>query len=423
MNTEKRTAAKNGIPVISYKNENAHSFFISAFLKSGSMYEDEGENGITHFLEHISIRNISKLMNGELYSALDLRGMEFNASTYNEMVQFYITGADKNFKYGAEVISKILSPIVLDKSEIDAERARIKAEIRESNDKTSLAEFTSSAVWEGTSLAYPIAGTLGSVNRITLSKLEAYRRRVFNKDNVFFYVTGNIDDADISYLTDLIGKYDLYDGEEHTNHAPVPSNFGKREPNIKIKNADFTKIRFSFDVDTERVTSTELDLLYDIVLGGYSSDFFVEMSEKRGLFYDLGGAVERYRNIAVFTFSYEVRENKLYDAVSLTCRLMDAYKNDVLPLEKCMKAGYVDNAYMLYDDTRELNFTFGYDNYLLGLGYGSIDDRRGAYASITPERIREVARAVFNKNNLTVTLKGDKKKIDIDRLNKIIFDV
>ena len=387
------------------------------------MYEDEGEGGYSHFFEHIVFRNINRIMAGELYRELDKRGMEFNASTYSEMVQFYVSGADKHFDSAARMISSLLSPIVLDRTELDAERERIKAEIREVDDKSSLAFISGASVWAGTPLARPITGTLGSVSRISLSKLEKYRRRIFNKENIFFYVTGNVTDESLKLLTEYIGTYAL-DGEEiHDNAAPVPDEFHNRPKSIKLKNADFTKIRYSFDVDMSRVSSWELDLLYDAVLGGYSSDFFIELSEKRGLFYDLGGTVERYVGAGVFSFSYELKESKLYEAARMTADLLRAYTQRVIDADRCMRAVYVDNAYMLLDDPRELCFTFAYENHVLGLGYGGIEDRRRAYESITPERLREVACEVFRPENLTVTLKGHKKRIDINKLETIIFGV
>ena len=203
--------------------------------------------------------------------------------------------------------------------------------------------------------------------------------------------------------------------------ATVPMSFMQRTRGIKIKNADFTKIRYSFDVDSSLVTPSELDVLYDVVLGGYSSDFFIELSEKRGLFYDLSGSVERYCNIAVLSFSYELKESKLYEAAEMTAHLLKRYTETVLEPERCMKAAYVDNAYILLDDPRELSFTFGYDNHVLGLSYSGIEDRRSTYARITPERLREVAKTVFRPENMTVALKANKKKIDAERLEKIIF--
>ena len=418
---EENRIADNGIPVYSLTNKNNHSFFISMFLKAGCIYESEEESGITHFLEHAAIRNVNKLMNDGLYREPDRCGMEFNASTYAEMVQFYISGSPRHFATAAEIIAKLLSPIVLDRAELDTERNRIKAEIREVGDKSTLAFIAGEEVWRGTPLARPITGTLGSVSGISGTKLEKYRQRVYNKDNIFFYVTGNVDNDNLSYLTECIGGYELTGDEIHDNVATVPNGFMKRERGIKIKNADFTKIRYSFDVDMSQVKSAELDLLYDVVLGGYSSDFFIEISEKRGLFYDLGGSVERYRNLAVLSFSYELKESKLYEAAEMTARLLKRYTENTVEPDRCMKAPYVDNAYILLDDPRELSFTYGYDNHVLDLGYDSIEKRQQTYDKITPERIREVAALVFRPENMTVTLKANKKKIDAARLEKIIF--
>ena len=418
---EEKRIAKNGIPVFSYANSHSHGFFISMFLKAGCMYESEEENGITHFLEHAAIRNVNKLMQGNLYRELDRCGMEFNASTYSEMVQFYISGAEPHFRSAAQMISRLLSKIVLDRSELDAERDRIKAEIREVDDKSTLAFIANEEVWKDTALSRPITGTAASVSKITLSRLEKYRERIFSKENIFFYVTGNVNNDNLSYLCDLIGEYELTGYEIHRNEVILPKDFGKREKKIKIKNADFTKIRYSFDVDMSRVSCCELDLLYDAVLGGYSSDFFIELSEKRGLFYDLGGSVERYVGAGVFSFSYELRESKLYEAAAMTAELLRGYSERLRDPEKCMRAGYVDNAYMLLDDVRELCFTFAYDNHILGLGYSDIEERRRAYSEITPERLCEVAREVFRPENLTVTIKGNKKRIVLDKLQNIIF--
>ena len=39
---------KNGVKIYTYKNDRSHGFFISLFVKAGSMYESAEENGITH---------------------------------------------------------------------------------------------------------------------------------------------------------------------------------------------------------------------------------------------------------------------------------------------------------------------------------------------------------------------------------------
>ena len=164
----------------------------------------------------------------------------------------------------------------------------------------------------------------------------------------------------------------------------------------------------------------ESDLIYDLLLGGYNSRFFIEMSENRGLFYDISGSTERYRNIGSFSFSFEVKAGSVYEAVELSLSLLTEFKNTTLPESKMMKTGYTDNAYMLYDDPRELNFTFAYDNHVMRAGYSGLDERIECYRRVTPEALKTAAQEIFRKENLTLTVKGNKRRIDTARLEKII---
>lgn len=415
---EQKRITKNGVEIYSYKNPNIHGFYISLYLRAGSMYEEH--QGITHFLEHISIRNVNAVMDGGLYSTLDKHGIEFNATTYTEMVQFYISGATENFCIAAEVIAKILSPILLSAKEISLERDRIKAEIREGDDMTALSTFAGGIVHEGTKLANLITGTVGSVNKITKAQLEEYRRSVTTPENMFFYVTGCFEEGDLDKLAFEIEKYSLDSGKRNDNIAPVCEKFGKRDVHAHIKNAEFTMLRFTFDMDMTRISLAESDILYDVLFSGYNSLFFIEMSEKRGLCYDIPGSIERYSNIGTLTFSFEVRPAMLYDAVETVISLLSSFKGRLLDEGQMMKAGYVTNSPMLYDSAGESNFAFAYDNHIMSAGYRSVDERAESYSAVTPERIREIADMLFRPENLTLAIKGNKKKIDLQMLEEII---
>ena len=419
---EQKIILKNKIPMYSLRNSSSHGFFISLFLKAGAMYERPDEAGITHFLEHITIRNVNADMEGELYPLLDRHGIEFNASTYSEMVQFYVSGAMSNFDIGADIISRIAAPIKLSSSEIATERGRIKAEIRENDEKNSLVGFANGIVNEGTSLAGSITGTLGSVSGINRTRLENYRKRVFTPEHLFLYVTGNFTDESLDRLSDMVGSWELQSGAVHGNIATVPLAFGNRLPIAHIKGGDFTMVRFNFDLDMSRVTVPETDLLYDVLLGGYNSRFFLELSERRGLVYDISGNVERYKNIGSFAFSFEVRSDLVYEAVELSLSLLLEIIGTTLDDSQCMKAGYVTNGCLLADDPRELNFTFAYDNHVMSEGYTTLEERAARYDRVTPEDIRRIAAAVFKPENLTLALKGNKKRLDKARLDGLILD-
>lgn len=411
---------RDGVRIYSYPNPSLHGFYLSLYVRAGSIYEEEKSSGITHFLEHVAIRNVNAQTGGRLYADLDRYGLEFNASTYNEMIQFYISGAIEHFERAAERIARLLSPLVLSKAEVDLERRRIKAEIRESDDKGSLLSFTQNLLYPTSPLRFSIVGTNSSVERITRARLEEYRREIFSADNMFFYLTGNVTDAHVEALKSILDAYEIPTKSARTPTVTIPAEFGHRGGEVYVKNADFTMLRFHFDLDLRRVSAPESDLLYDILFAGYNSRFFLEMSERRGLFYDVSGSVERYGEIGSFDFSFEVKRSDIEEAVCISVELLREMKTTLLPDDALMRAAYVDNAYLLYDDARELNFTFAYDAHILGAPYRDLEDRRAAYRAVTPERLREVAREIFTLRNCVLTMKSDKKKTDTERIRAIL---
>ena len=418
METEVKYTAENGINIYAYKNPALHGFYISLFIKSGSMYESAEKSGITHFLEHAVIRNINKIYGMKLYQLLDKIGLEFNAGTYSEMVNFYVTGASEAFSHGAEIISKVFDPIILDKGEIDAERKRIKAEIRESDDKNALATFAAKHIFEGTSLSQSIIGNNGAVDKITKTSLSRHHKESLSRDNIFFYVTGSFSDENIEELKALVSGAVLSDTPARDNVAPVPEKFGKRDGAVFVKKADYTMARFTFDLDMSRYSVAETDLLYDTLLSGYNSKLFVELSEERGLIYDITGGSERYRNIGTLSFNYEVKKADLEKTVDLVVDILNSLKRE--ENIECIKSSYVDNAYLLYDDIRELNFTFAYDNHIMNEGYSSVEQRKNRYGAVSEKRLSDIAREIFTKDNLTLSLKS-RGSVDTDALKKSLM--
>lgn len=420
--SERLYVTKNGIKIYSYRNEHAHSFFVSMFLRAGSMFERAEDSGITHFLEHIAIRNVNALMGDKLYALLDKYGLAFNASTASEMVQFYVSGSPKNFSTGASILASVLSPIILDTGSISVERDRIKAEIRESDEKNTLAAYSGTLVFEDTSLSRSILGTNKTVSRITKARLERYRQEVMTSGNLFFYVTGNFTDEDIKTLAREIESKDVPFGEGRENIAPVPKGFCKRHPEAHIKNGDFTMLRLTFDIDMAKVKIPALDIIYDMLVSGNNSRLFYELSEKRGVVYDINGFVDKYKNLGILSFYYEIKEDKIYEALELTLSILTSAKSEIPDKDSCMKAIYVDNAPMLLDDPCELNFTFGHGNHIVGQNFKNISDQQKAYDEITPEMLRDTMRMIFAPENLTVAVKGKKRKIDKERLDNILAE-
>ena len=87
---EREHITPQGVSIFHDKNENIHSFCLCLYVRAGSLFETKENNGISHFFEHIVFKNIHYQMGENLYQTLDRCGLDFNASTYEEFIQFIL---------------------------------------------------------------------------------------------------------------------------------------------------------------------------------------------------------------------------------------------------------------------------------------------------------------------------------------------
>lgn len=408
---EQKFITKNQVEIFSYPGEHLHSFCIGLYLKAGSLYESAEENGITHFLEHVVIRNINWLMDGQLYPYLDRLGLMFNACTYKEFVQFEITGAKKHLREAIDVFVKLFEPIGLPAAEIDIERKRIKAEIREDDEKGSLGYFTNEIVWKDTPLVRPITGKSTVLDRMGKRALQDAHEKCFVSNHLFFYVTGCAEQSDIAYLAAAVETYDLKPSvAERGNMAPVPKDFFQRKDCLAIKNSSDTVVRFSFDIDSAKYSQAAYMLLYDILFDCENSKIHQALSEKLGYIYSFDPGLEQYTNIGSLYFQYEVQPSRLLDSVRIVIDLFRELKKGITDELDYVKAVYIDNSELILDHASNLNWTQAYEAHILGRTCPDLEGRRKEFSQVTPGDITRLVREVFTLSNLTVTLKSKKTK-------------
>lgn len=392
------------------------------------MYEKANENGITHFLEHIVFRNANQLLDGNLYKELDRLGLNFNGVTYREFVQFSISGASCHFEEAVHLLLLLLEPISLSAKEIDVERKRIKAEIREGSEKNSLDYFTNGLVWEGTSLTQMIPGKPAVLDKMGKKALSKAKEELISVGNCFFYLTGAFSKAQAQKVAKKIGTYSFLPVKQYRNNCvEVPKNFFHRKGQIAVKNSTFTYIRLSFDIDTTRYTDAEMTLLSDLLFDGDYCKAFQELSEKRGYIYSFNSCLEKYNNIGNLYFAYEVQPVNLEKSFTCALEIFQKVKEGIGDDLQYVLSPYTDNSVLLLDDPEDLNWTMAYESHVLGENYKSLEERKEAFLAVTPEKLTQMAREIFKPENLLVTLKGNKKKLEEDgtliRMEKQISEI
>lgn len=429
---EKKRTTNNYIDIYHYPNQSTHSFCLSLYIKAGALYETDKENGITHFWEHVLFRNINHLMGGKMYEEIDKLGLFFNGATYKEFVQLYIIGAPAHFADAAEILLKAFAPITLPADQIKTEQQRVKAEIREAEDFKSLDYFAGTFAWKDTPLRNTILGTKGNVTTFNRKKMAAYHEDILKPENVFFYVTGNVTDEQIGLLAEKVeGLPNFVERPEtpdhptkpaasHQNLAPVPEGFGQRDLLINVKNSQYTMVNYSFDLVTSKYTYAELALLYDILFSGENALLHQELSEQRGMIYSFSSTLEKYSNIGRMFFVYEVAMRDLYESVEITTRELAHLSESVEKRLALVLPEYIDNAYFIYDDNEGFNWQRAYENHIMNGTAKTIEETKAQFQAVTPERIKEMAAEIFTRDNLVLSLKADKKKLDLDQLRNSV---
>lgn len=418
---EESRVTKNGISIYSYKNEHLHSFCICLYIKAGPLYEKDEENGLSHLWEHMVFRKLNALWEGKLYRRLDHLGLTLSGSTYKEFVSFSITGAPKYFREAAEIIARIFEPCPLSMAEINLEKKRIRAEIREDDEKRSLDYFSDQIIWADTTVKNTILGSNQVIHKTGKRALQRFEEETLSPGHLFFYVTGAFDNADLNHLCAGLEGYALTESDKkRENQTAVPKDFFKRNAYIGVKNNRSHYIRFSFDVDARKCRKVEMDLLYDILFTGDSCKVFQELSEKTGYIYSYDACYEQYENIGCLYFSFEIEKKNILPAMEKTILLLNSLKQDLSAAIQYVLPTYTDNAEFLLDDPESLNWTMAYERHILSETYSSISARKEHYSRVTGPDLGRIAGEIFRKENLVLTLKTDEKSFDQEQARAIL---
>ena len=120
------------------------------------------------------------------------------------------------------------------------------------------------------------------------------------------------------------------------------------------------------------------------------------------------------------TLVYEVLPKHLYDSVETVIEVLKSMKEGITDELSYVLPHYIDNAGFLLDDTEEFNWVRAYEGHILDVYYKDIEERTESYRSVTTERMTQICREVFAQSNILLTIKGKKKKVDKERLSKIL---
>ena len=262
------------------------SVSLGIFVRSGSRYEDGIKKGISHFLEHTVFKGTKKRSAFEISREIEKIGGELNAYTSPEYTLFYVKLLSKHAEKGFDVLSDIVKNAIFDEKLVERERHVVLEEIQEYLDSPEDICQTESlhSIWDDASVANNPLGTVESVSSITRDDLASLYKKLFNKENMFISVAGDISTSDAESLIEK------YFSDVNSNAFVPPVVTPKYHFEKRTFKKDSTQVHIAVTLKGYRLYSREslMQSIFTTVLGGnMSSRLFQKLREQKGLVYTI----------------------------------------------------------------------------------------------------------------------------------------
>lgn len=166
---------------------------IQMWVKTGSADEKKGEEGISHFIEHLVFKGSRKFKVGEIAATVEASGGELNAYTSFDQTVFYVTISKEFQKVGLDVISEMMGFPQFDEKEIDNEREVVIEEIKRSFDSPHRQASTLlfSSMYKKHPYGIPVIGYAENIKSVSRKTLVNYYKSRYNPKNMTLVVAGD----------------------------------------------------------------------------------------------------------------------------------------------------------------------------------------------------------------------------------------
>ena len=209
-----------------YERENGHKIVlahkegdmanVSTWVKTGSINEDDNNNGISHFLEHLMFKGTHKHPAGYFDRTLEAKGAIVNAATWKDYTFYYVTlpkGQDnKDLNLAIELHADMMLDPVLPEDEIGApfdlndttvtdkrERHVVIEEIRMRDDQnwTKIYNACNFNMYTNHPYKRDVIGTPEIISRVTRDDIMNYYQKFYTPANMTTIVVGDFNNKEI----------------------------------------------------------------------------------------------------------------------------------------------------------------------------------------------------------------------------------
>ncbi|MFQ6000116.1 MAG: M16 family metallopeptidase [Anaerolineae bacterium] len=404
-----KTTLDNGLRILSSSMPHTHSVSIGFFIGVGSRFEDEEENGISHFLEHMLFKGTEKRPTArEIAVTIEGVGGAINATTGRELTTYWVKVPQEHLALAIDVLVDMLQRSKLEKEEIERERRVIIEEINMMLDFPAdwVHLLLNQLVWPGHPLGRDVTGTKESVGKIDRERMFRYLARHYHPANTVVSVAGRIEHQEV--VEELSSALESWPCKERESYLPVEE--AQCEPRVCLGYRETEQAHLALSlqgIPRSHPDRFNLQLLNTVLGQGMSSRLFVEVREKRGLAYSISSYVNYLHDAGRLGVSAGVDPRRIEAALEAILGELDRLRREPVPAEELKKAQEFLKGRLLLqmEDSFAVASWLGRQE-ILEDRVLTVDEVLAAIDAITAEDIQRVASERFREESLNLAVVG-----------------
>ncbi len=396
---------ENGLRVFFDKREDSRSATVGIWVASGSENENEKNNGISHFIEHILFKGTNKRTGFEIAEGMDEIGASYNAYTTKEYTYFYVKALDYQLIKAADILFDLFKNPRLDEKDIETEKGVIIEEIAMCEDDPSEKCFdvNEKGIFAGSGLAFEILGTKETVSGMKKEDFVSYMKKYYVPERTVIGVCGNFSEEEIEE------KIKEYFEKDINTENPIKADKAPYNPDVQTleKTTEQTHILMSFRGIPIRHEDLYPLQICSFVLGqGPSSMLGRRIREELGLVYGIESFLLRFLSGGTIDISMSLAPSSEEKAIRETLSIVSSFKDTVTERQVTIAKEKLASSFIMSREHPQSRFSAAGYNMLLLNEEITDDSIIEGVRAVTSEDVKRVAEKYFDISQMSFTAVG-----------------
>lgn len=190
--------------------EGVKSVAMGVYVRAGTRDENETNNGVAHFLEHMVFKGSKNYPTSESLMVLESTGGYKNAGTAQEYTMYEAKLPSDKIDLGLSVLSDIVLNPLIKASDVENEKKTILEEIKRRNDQSEeqVMESFYHDRYQNTGLKLKTLGTENSIKSLSKDQFTLYHQSSYTSANILICIAGKIEVCNIKKYFGHLPKTD-----------------------------------------------------------------------------------------------------------------------------------------------------------------------------------------------------------------------